>query len=261
MKLLKSEFMKLAFQRRTWGLFAAAIFLAVLATALTPWALSRMPNTIVMPLSVTYVVDSVYSKALGAYIMALVLGIVIMSSEFHHHTAIATFLTTPKRTRVLASKLITAAIWGALINLVATGFGMISGAIALGFYKDAVAPHDYIIADYLASSLLIGAVLCVVGVAIGTLIRNQNAAVSTGLVFFLIVDRILAVVWTEGGKYLPSGLITGMMQLHLNIKDKTSGFGINTADYLDPLPAAGLMLGYGIVFAAASLITLRRDID
>jgi ABC-type transport system involved in multi-copper enzyme maturation permease subunit len=259
--LLKSEFLKLAYQRRTWGLFAAAIFLSVLATALTPWALSRMKNAVVMPLTLTSSVDGVYSKSLGAYILALVLGIVIMSSEFQHHTAIATFLAAPKRLSVLGAKLITAAIWGAVLNVVATGLGMVSGAIALSMYKDAAKPDSYIFVDYIASAALTGAVLALVGLAIGTLIRNQNAAVSVGLVFFLVVDRILGLVWTEGGKYLPSGLITSMMQLHIDVNIKSTGLRINTADYLDPLPAAALMFGYGIAFALISLITLSRDID
>lgn len=261
MNLLKAEFMKLAYQRRTWGLFAAAIFLSVLSTSLTPWALSRIKNVVIMPLSLSSSVDGVYSKSLGAYIMSLVIGIVIMSSEFQHHTAIATFLAAPKRISVLVAKLIAAAIWGALINLVATGFGMISGKIALGFFKNVAQPDSYIFGDYLASAVLTGAVLAVVGVAIGTLIRNQNAAISVGLVFFLVVDRILGLVWTEGGKYLATGLITAMMQLHINIKSPALGLGINSADYLDPWPAAGLMLAYGIVFALVSLITLSRDID
>jgi len=53
-----------------------------------------------------------------------------------------------------------------------------------------------------------------------------------------------------------------MMNLHLNIQDKAIGFGLNTADYLDPLPAAGLMLVYGLVFTVIAVFTtLRRDID
>lgn len=262
MNLVKAEFLKLAYQRRTWGLLVAAIFLSVLGAALSPWAISRMQNQIVLPLSQAAVVDSVYSKALGAYIIVLIIGIIVMSSEFHHHTAIATFLATPKRTRVLTAKLITAAIWGAAINLVGTLVGMTSAAIALSFYKDAAQPDSFIWVDYPAAAVLIGAVLAVVGVGIGTLIRNQNGAVATGLVFFLVVDRILAVVWTEGGKYLPTGLISAMMQLHLNIKDKAVGIGFNSADYLDPLPAAGLMLVYAAVFAVAAIATtMRRDID
>jgi ABC-2 type transport system permease protein len=262
MNVLKSEFLKLAYQRRTWGLLAAAIFLSVLATSLTPWALSRMGNEVVMPLTIPESVDGVYAKALGAYILSLVLGIVVMSSEFQHHTAIATFLATPKRLNVVACKLLTAAIWGGAFNVIATSVGFASGAIALGYFKDAASPHSYIFVNYLLSALLTGAVLGIVGAAIGTLIRNQNAAVSVGLVWFLVVDRILAVVWPEGGKYLPSGLITGMMALKLNVTDKTTGLGIKTSDYLDPLPSAGLLLVYGLVFAGVAILTsLRRDID
>jgi hypothetical protein len=38
--------------------------------------------------------------------------------------------------------------------------------------------------------------------------------------------------------------------------------GINTADYLDPIQATLVLLGYGAVFALISLVTsMRRDID
>jgi len=261
-RLLKSEFLKLAYQRRTWGLLASAIFLAVLATAFSPYAIAKLAKEMPMALSSPDVIDGIYAKALGAYILTLILGIVIMSSEFHHHTAIATFLVEPKRSRVLTAKLITAAVWGGGFNLIATAVGMASGAFALTLFKNVGTPHSYIFVNYPLAAVVIGAVLAVVGVGIGTLIRNQNGAVAVGLVWFLIVDRILAVIWTEAGKYLPSGLITAMMTLHLNVKDRTTGFGINTADYLDPLPAAGLLLVYALVFAAISIATtLRRDID
>lgn len=262
MNLVKSEFLKLAYQRRTWGLLAAAIFLAVISTALSPYAIVRVQSVIKMPLSYADTIDGIYSKSLAAYILALVLGIVIMSSEFQHHTAIATFLATPNRLQVLSAKLITAAFWGAGFNVVATGLGMLSGKIALGFFSNVAEPHSYIFVNYLAAAALIGAVLGVVGASIGTLIRNQNAAVAIGLVWFQVLDRILMLVWPEGGKYMASGLITGMMQLHLNVKDKTTGLGINSADYLDPLPAAGMLLLYAVVFAVVAIATsLRRDID
>jgi multisubunit Na+/H+ antiporter MnhC subunit len=46
------------------------------------------------------------------------------------------------------------------------------------------------------------------------------------------------------------------------VKDQGSGFGLNTADYLDPVPAALLLLAYGIGFAVLAMFsTLRRDID
>jgi ABC-2 type transport system permease protein len=259
--LLKSEFLKLVYQRRTYGVLAAAIGIAVLATAFTPYALTNL-RTLGVPLSSSAVVDSVYAKALGGYMFALILGVLIMSSEFQNRTAIATFLATPKRIEVLVSKLAMAAIAGAILNLIATLVAMASGAIALSMFKHVAAPDGYIWADYLASAALTGAVLAVMGVSIGTLIRNQNAAVSVAMIWIFVVDRILAVIWTDVGKYLPTGLITAMMNLHLDVKVSNIGLNINTADYLDPWPAAGLLLAYGVVFAVVSVATsLRRDID
>lgn len=261
MNLLKAEFLKLVYQRRTWGLVLLGTFFAVLSTAFTPWALSRL-DTVVMPLSSADSVEGVYAKALGGYLLVLVLGITIMSSEFQHHTAIATFLASPKRINVLFAKLISAAIAGASMNLIATLIGMLSGTIALSFFSDVASPHASIWIDYPLAAVLIGAVLGVVGASIGSLIRNQNAAVATGLVWLSLVDRILAVIWVEIGKFLPTGLITSMMALKLNVSEKTSGISINTADYLEPLPAAGLLFAYGLVFAGIAIATtLRRDID
>ena len=261
MNLLKSEFLKLVYQRRTYGVLAAAIGIAVLATAFTPYALTKL-RTFGVPLSNPAVVDSVYAKALGGYMFALILGVLIMSSEFQNRTAIATFLATPKRIEVLVSKLAIAAIAGAILNLVATLVALASGAIALSMFKNVAAPDSYIWVDYLASAALTGAVLAVIGVSIGTLIRNQNAAVSVAMIWIFVVDRILAVIWTDVGKYLPTGLITAMMNLHLDVKVRSIGLNINTGDYLDPWPAAGLLLAYGVVFAVVSVATsLRRDID
>lgn len=261
MNLIKSEFRKLIYQRSTYGLILAAVAIAVLATALSPYAISQLGNQIVMPLSSADNIDGIYAKALGSYMFIVIVGVLMMAGEFHHHTAVATFLSAPKRLNVLLAKLAVAAIAGAIIDLIATWVGIASGAIALGFYPDAAQPHSYIFLNFSASAALTGAVLAVVGVGIGALIRNQNLAVTASLIWLFVVDRILALVWVEVGKYLPTGLITAMMNLKIDVTTKTP-IAVNTADYLDPIPAAFLLFGYGIVFAAVSLVfTLRRDID
>jgi ABC-2 type transport system permease protein len=261
MNLLKSEFRKLIYQRSTYGLILAAIAISVLATALSPYAVSKLGNAIVMPLSNADNIDGIYAKSLGSYMFIVIVGVLMMAGEFHHHTAVATFLAAPKRLNVLLAKIGMAAIAGAVIDLIATWIGIASGAFALTFYPKAAQPHDYIFLNFSASAALTGAVLAVVGVGIGALIRNQNLAVTASLIWLFVVDRILSVVWVEVGKYLPTGLITAMMNLKIDVTTK-SPISINTADYLDPIPAAFLLLGYGIVFALVSLVfTLRRDID
>jgi hypothetical protein len=73
-----------------------------------------------------------------------------------------------------------------------------------------------------------------------------------------VIDPLLLVLWTDGGKYLPGGLITAMTAVDIDAPE----LGINTADYLDPIQATLVLLGYGAVFALISLVTsMRRDID
>ena len=262
MNLLKSEFMKLVYQRRSYGILLASIAISVLATAFTPYALTKLPTGLNMALTTAEAVDSVYAKSLGGYLFVVLIGVYIMTTEFQHHTAIATFLATPQRWKALGAKLVVAVTAGAVMNTVATLIGMASGKIALGLYDVTTEPNSFIWVDYPASAALIGAVLAVIGVGIGTLIRNQSAAVTTAMLWLSLVDRLLAVLFTAIGKYLPAGLITSMMNLHIKMGGSNSPVSINTDDYLEPWPAAGLLLVYGIVFAAVAMFTtLRRDID
>jgi ABC-type transport system involved in multi-copper enzyme maturation permease subunit len=258
--LIKSEFLKVIYQRRTYGLLLVGVALAALAAGVSPWAMTQLTQGNLGSLSQAAAIDSVYAKALGSYIFVVIIGVMMMASEFQHHTAIATYLVSPKRSNAYFAKLVVATIVGAIYMLITTGLGMVAGAIALGYYPDAVAPTDGKIIDLLAASLLIGAVLSVMGLAIGTLIRNQNAAVTTSLVWFFLVDRLLGVLFTDIGKYLPTGLVTAMM--NLQVKVKTGGITIDSSQYLDPWPATGLLLAYGVVFGAVAMATsMRRDID
>jgi ABC-type transport system involved in multi-copper enzyme maturation permease subunit len=260
MNLIKAEFMKLFYPRRTYGILLAAIAISVLGAAFTPYALDKLSKGIVSPLSNPQAVDSVYAKALAGYIFAVIIGVLAVTSEFNNHTAIATYLAAPKRWQPMLAKIVVAAIGGALLNLVATLVGMGSAAYALTFYPKAAAPETNVWLDYSLVALLTGAVLSLIGVGIGALIRNQNAAVSVSFVWLFLIDRILAVIFVDVGKYLPTGLVTALMNLKFNYTGPV--VSVNTSDYLEPWPAAGLLLAYGAVFVTAALFTTnRRDID
>jgi hypothetical protein len=70
------------------------------------------------------------------------------------------------------------------------------------------------------------------------------------------------VLFVDVGKYLPTGLITSLMDLKVNVTAKHSPISIDTSKYLEPIPAMWLLLAYGAVFAVLSAVTtLRRDID
>ena len=55
------------------------------------------------------------------------LGVIISSGEFRHHTATLTYLATPARDRVLAAKLVAGFIAGAIFGLVAYAITLTDG--------------------------------------------------------------------------------------------------------------------------------------
>jgi hypothetical protein len=100
--------------------------------------------------------------------------------------------------------------------------------------------------------------LGIIGVALGTLVRNQMLAITGALLYLFVIDPILLALAPDTGKYLPVGLITAMLALDIEAPE----FGIDTTAYLPPLTATVVLLGYGAVFAGLAIATsLRRDIE
>ncbi len=258
MSLLKSEWRKLVYVRAHWGLLVGAVVLAGFGTAVTPIILDSNSATFGLALDQQTAVDSVYANAISSYIFAIIIGIMLMSGEFRHGTAVATFLTAPKRGTVLANKLGIAAIGGALVMVLSTGAGIAAGWVTLSFFENVAEPSSGVFLNTMIAAVVSGSILGIVGVAIGTLIRNQMLAITGSLIYLFVVDPILLTLVPEAGKWLPSGLITAMLALDIQAPE----FGIDTANYLPPLTATLVLLGYGVVFGVVAIATsLRRDID
>jgi ABC-type transport system involved in multi-copper enzyme maturation permease subunit len=203
-------------------------------------------------------IDGVYANAVSSYIFAIILGILIMSGEFRHGTAVATFLASPKRERVLGAKLLVAAFAGALMQVISAGLAVVSGWYTLSFFEDVADASDDVFLNLFLAALLSGAVLAIVGVAIGSLIRNQLIAIVSTLVWLFIVEPIILLLFVDAGKWLPTGAITGM----LAIEFESATIGVDTSDYLTPGVATLVLLAYGAIFSLVALVTsMRRDID
>ena len=258
MNLVKAELRKLLYSRSTYGLLFASIFVAVLSTVVTPIVVAQDETGIFGTLQDQAIVDGVYANAISSYIFAIILGILIMSGEFRHGTAVATFLAAPKRERVLFVKLGVAAFAGALFQIISAAISVVAGVVTLSFYEDVAEPSDQVFINLFLAALLSGAILGLVGVAIGSLIRNQLIAIVSTLVWLFVLEPIILLVFVDAGKWLPTGAITGMLALEF----ESEALGVSTADYLSPGISALVLLGYGAVFAMLALVTsMRRDID
>lgn len=264
MNLIKSEVRKLTYTKSFWWLVVAASALAILSTAPTPYILTDLQGGQMSFGSLTdqALVDSVYANAVSSYFFVIIVGILMMAGEFRHGTAVATFLAAPNRRSVLIAKLVVSSLAGVFIMITSVAFGFAAGAVALSFYPEAVAPSASIFINTAIAGLLAGAVLGVLGVALGTLIRNQLVAVVLSLVWLFVVEPILLIFVADAGKFLPTGLITSMLSLDIQLDDSVTGVAIDTGMYLEPWQAVLALIGYGVVFSVVAMVTsLRRDID
>lgn len=258
MNLLKSEWRKLFYVRANWGLIAASTAISVLSVVVVPFVLESQGELFGTSLQSTDGVDSVYANGISGYVFAIIIGIMLMAGEFRHGTAVATFLTSPRRIAVVANKMFMGAIAGVIVMLVSTLISLFAGWVVLQSFENVAEPSENLFLNTLLAATLGGAVLGVIGVAIATFVRNQMLAIIGSLIYLFIIDPLLLTLWPEAGKWLPSGLITGMMALDVNMPE----LGINTNSYLPPVAAAGVLVGFGVVFATAAIMTsLRRDID
>lgn len=259
--LLQSELRKLIYLRSNWLLLIWSGLFAALGTVAPIMVLNSETRGAAMGFSGTSTpegINAVFANAAGGYLFALIMGILIMTNEFRHGTAVGTFLVTPKRSTVLVAKLIAAAIAGLVVQIFSFLVAVGSGVIALRFFE----PHAPVTAELLwkifRASVLSGVVLGIVGVGLGALVKNQIAAVTGAVIWTLIVEGLVVAFVESIGKYLPAGAITGLVDLDFGSND----FNFSIENYLSPLPATLVLLGYAAAFSLIAVrTTLRRDLD
>lgn len=259
--LFQSELRKLIYLRANWLLLLWSGVFAALGTVAPIVVLNSDSEEIGMGFSGTSTpegINAVFANAAGGYLFALIMGILIMTNEFRHGTAVGTFLVTPKRSTVLVAKLIAAALAGLIVQIFSFLIALSSGLIALTFYEPHAPVTGELIWKVFRASALSGIVLGIVGVGLGALVKNQVAAVTGAVIWTLIVEGLVVAFVESIGKYLPAGAITGLVDLDFGSND----FNFSIENYLSPGPATLVLLGYAAIFSLVAMrTTLRRDLD
>ncbi|QIG39243.1 ABC transporter permease [Microbacterium sp. 4R-513] len=208
-----------------------------------------------------------YSTATAVgYVFPLLIGTLMVTSEFRHKTLTPTFLATPRRATVLGAKIVVGLLLGLLYGVV--------GVVA------AVGPSAAFLSGYgietgftssdtwaLLGRMLLAYVLWVfIGIGVGALVRNQVGAIVGVLVFTQFLEPVAraAASFVDGlddvTKYLPGAASDALVG--------ASVFSISTAQTgvaNTPLEwwAGGLvLLGYAAVLVVAGYLTSwRRDVS
>ncbi len=257
---VRVELLKLRTTRDTLGFLAVPVVVTALVGALETANAGTGTAMAIPSLARPAGLQDVIASTGFALLVAVVFGTSLASSEFRLKTITDTYLDDPHRVRVMAAKATAAATGGALL-------GMVSAATAITISLATVSAHHYQVAlpagticRFAAGAIIGSALLAAAGVGVGSLIRNQVAAVILVFAWGLAVEEILGASFSSSiGPYLPytaAAMTAGV----------TSSGGMPPIPRdIHPLPFAAviaLLAGIAILLAAISLLTtLQRDVN
>jgi len=246
-RLIRAEALRLATTRAYWLLAAGATALiaawvgpAAAATTFTPGASPARATLAIAGLAQT---------------VALLAGTLSITSEFRHKTITPAVLITPRRTPLLAAKLITLVAAGLIFGLLTTGMATaitlpLLAARHISAGLNPTQPAAVIVGGGIATALFAAA-----GVGVGAIIRNQVGAVVAVLALLYVAEPLLGFIPHAGAavqKYGLGGLAAATTH--------TTGFPA-TAQLLGQGAAILVLTGYAAAVLLAGTALLRhRDI-
>ncbi len=203
-RLVRAELLKLVTTRLWWGLALGAVVLtgfAAIATLVVANTAQGAQNGVTPVRTASDVADFIAVGTTGGF-FALVLGITMATGEHRYGTVGSTYLAVPRRTPVLAAKLVAALAVGAAFAFVATGLALAIVAVKFVLDGSTLPLSSTVVARFFAVVLL-GAYSGAVGVAIGAVVRSQLVAILGVLGFRLIAEPLLGALWHTLGKVTP----------------------------------------------------------
>jgi ABC-2 type transport system permease protein len=237
-RLVAGELIKVRTTRTALGFAAASLLLVVAGVVIT--ILAGHPTT---------AADKRDALNFGAAIalVLLLFGAVAATGEFRHRTLAPAVLIAPDRLRLFlaraAAYALTALALAAVMALVTLVLGV---PLLAGEDGPGLAGSDY--AAVIAGGLIVATLAAALGVAFGTLVRNQVFAVIAVLVWVTILEPLTGLIDDR----LPDYLIGSTLTRVARGGDADMSFATATL----------VLLGWVAVFlVAAALVDSRRDVE
>jgi ABC-type transport system involved in multi-copper enzyme maturation permease subunit len=221
---------------------------AAIAAAHTPAGLAKIAA------------DMMTSGQFFGLLLAMIIGILVVTNEFFHQTATATFMTSPHRTTVVIAKAVAAVLFGGLFWLVATVLDLIATPIYLNSQHVSVSITQWTVVQSALLNLLAFAVWAIFGMGIGTLIRSQIGAVVTGMALYLLGTAAVAILfnvvlynlihrdWVLSAQVIAPAIASRIMI--------TPG---RAFEHAPPQWAGGaVLIGYALITGIVGIVIMRR---
>lgn len=244
-RLFAAELLKLRTLRSTWGFVLVGLLFAGLVAAGNIGG-STAEDRLYPELQFRLVLDA----AFPASVLALLLGIILVTNEFRHGTIARTLLATPRRLRLVAVKLLTGGVTGGLLMTAMLVVAAVTAVIWLAVLDVPLALDEA--ADGAWRALVVASLAGLFGAAIGGAVHSQVGALVGSLLWMFVLEPIcwviLGLLDAEGvSDYLPAAALAG---------------AADSADEGLPWAASvGMTLAWsGVATVLAVLRTSRRDI-
>jgi ABC-2 type transport system permease protein len=240
--LLRSELLRVRATPTIWWLLLGTAAIGVLGTLAPLVALDDDPVALMTD---DRLQGAMHGAAAGVTLV-IVAGIIGMAGDWRFGQAIQTFLSTPRRLRVLAARAAVYAGVGAVFGVVA---GAACAVTAWGWYRanDLALPLErsavwLTLLGCLAVSMLFG----ILGVGIGAATRNQVAAIVGTLAWLTLVEQALFAAAPSVFRWLP-GIASFALRRQPN------------DDLLSVAPAAAVLVAVTGAFLVAGAWLVERD--
>ena len=182
----------------------------------------------------------------------LLLGVLVVGSEFRHATIASTLVVTPSRTRLAAAKaaatVIVASVTAIAVELVSLTFGF--AFLAGNGVATTVGAAD--IALSIGGVIVVTVLYALAGVGLGLVVRDQTLAIGSALVWMLVIEGVIPIVLRKAWlfKWMPGGAAYAV----LGIADAPPDMLPAWAGALVLLGVSGLLTGVGSARFAAMVV-------
>lgn len=241
-RALSAELFKLRTTRTSWGVTLGALGIVALISLIAGLSINDDGEGR----------DAMSISGL-VQIFALVLGILVVATEFRHGTITPSLLAVPDRVRIVLAKLVAALGAGALLGLAGAllAAGLLSGLLSARDVETGVDSGEML--ELVLGNTAASALYAALGVGLGALLRNQVGAIIGALGWLFLVEPLLGIIpgfedvvvrWFPGG-----------------VGNATAGTAMND-DALGQVPAALVLAAYAALFLLAGLALFRqRDVS
>lgn len=241
--LIGAEFLKLWTTRTASALLGAIVVITSLSVAAAVAGVGSGKLDLESDEGIRAVLHVAGSGAL----FVLMLGIIITAGEYRQRTAVDTFLTTPRRSRVLAAKLAASISAGVVFGSLATAVAIATAALAYNLKGLSLPLGTGLAWKILLGSVIYAALFGGLGASIGSLIRNQIVAIIGTIAVVIIAEPMIFVISPAVGRWLPAALGRAL------VSDPGGDF------LSQPVAGAMLILYVAVIMLAAAAIESRRD--